>query len=275
MNRFTLMEEETGGEILNPEVGAPKADAKWYDGFSEEVRGNQNINKFGSAEELAKSHINAQRMIGADKIPMPQTDEDWANVYGRLGRPDEANNYEIKMPEGMDINQDMQDSFKAFAHKEGYSQKQVQNLVDWQLSNDSNSQEQSAQASEQAHQQASDSLKAEWGEAYDQNVNLAIRGASEFLSESDKEFMNTALIDGVPAGEHPALLKLFNNVAKGMMEPSEIEGIANEGLQSPKEIEEERTALMANPAYFDRNHPEHKIINSKVQALFEKQFPNS
>ena len=91
------------------------------------------------------------------------------------------------------------------------------------------------------------------------------------MGEDGKEFFDNAMIDGVPAGEHPGLLKMFHSVAKGMMESSKLEGIANEGKQTQQEITDSIGVEMGKPAYSNRSHPEHQASMRKVQALFELQ----
>ncbi len=279
--RYVLMNEETGGDVtalggepaavVAPVEEAPAGD-KWYSGFSEDVRGNNSITKYDSVEALANAHISAQRMIGAEKIPMPTTDDDYSAVYKRLGCPDSAEMYQVTAPEGVEINQDIQDSYKAVAHELGLSQKQMDGLATWQFNQEATGSAASAEASQSALDTASNGLKAEWGEAHEQNVNLAARAASEFMGEDGAKFFNESMIDGIPAGEHPGLLKMFHSVAKGMMESNKIEGIANEGKQTPQEIEDSRNSLMANPAYLDKRHPEHLSVMRKVQESFKLQF---
>ena len=273
LNRFLLMNEEAGaGDDGSTNAGGGEPAANWYDGFSEDVRGNQNITKFESAEQMAIGHINAVSMIGADTMVVPRTDDERSTVYGKLGRPDEASKYEIASPEGYEVNQVMQDSFKELAFAQGLSQNQIQALSDWHSGNEMTGAASASEASAATLLQAQDSLKTEWGQSYDQNATIAVRAAGEFLNEGDKEFINTAKIDGVPIGEHPMFLKMFNNIGKGMMETSKLEGIANEGTQTPQEMKMERETLMAHPAYMDRSHPEHNIIKSKVQKIFATQF---
>ena len=38
---------------------------------------------------VARSYINAEQLIGRDKIPIPKTPEEWDATYKRLGKPDE------------------------------------------------------------------------------------------------------------------------------------------------------------------------------------------
>ena len=56
---------------------------------------------------MAKSLINAQKMIGADKIAIPgahSTDEEREQVYIKLGRPDDAAGYELQTNDIMQEN---------------------------------------------------------------------------------------------------------------------------------------------------------------------------
>ena len=280
MNRFLLMNEETGGDgtalggepaaVVAPVV-APATDGNWYDSLPQDMREDQNITKFESVEVLAKSWQHAQKMIGADKIPMPQSEDDWNNVYGKLGRPDEASLYKIEAPEGFEVNQEAQDSFKEFCHKLGLNQNQTQLAATFDMERQMAGATASTEASKAALTEAQNSLKGEWGEAHEQNVNIAARAASEFMGEDGAKFFDEAMIDGVPAGEHPGLLKMFHSVAKGMMESSNLEGLANEGKQTPQEIQDSINTLMQNPAYIDPRHLDHKSVSRKVQALFELQ----
>lgn len=286
MNRFKML--VNGYRYQNAEEGAeastgvpaqeasatdnqeqqPSNSGKWYDSLPEDIRSDQNITKFDSIEGLAKSHINAQRLIGVDKIPMPQTEDDWNGVYDRLGRPETADSYQINAPEGVEIDATMQTEFKNVAHQLGLSQKQAEGLAAWQISQSSSMAQSQNQQSQLALESANNSLKSEWGSAYEQNINFAARAASEFMGESGEQFFNNTMIDGVPAGEHPVLIKMFHEVARGMMESDKLEGIANEGKMTPAEIEEKRSSLMSHPAYMDRRHPEHASIKKKVNQLF-------
>jgi len=65
----------------------------WREMLSEDIRGDERLAKFETLEGLAKSYINAEQMIGREKIPMPKSDEEWQDVYNRLGRPESAEGY--------------------------------------------------------------------------------------------------------------------------------------------------------------------------------------
>ena len=65
----------------------------WKDSISEEFRKDPNIEKFTEIDALAKSYINATKMIGQDKIAIPtnnSTQVAWDEAYDKLGRPESA-----------------------------------------------------------------------------------------------------------------------------------------------------------------------------------------
>lgn len=278
---YLLMNEEAGDEGTpgggEPAPAAAPATApdegNWYDSLPQDMREDQNITKFDSVESLSKSWLNAQRMIGADKIPMPQTDEDWGNVYARLGRPEDITGYEVTPPEGVELNAELQESFLTKAHELGLSNKQVQELSAWQFAQTQAGQEATDSASESALSEKMGALKTEWGQAFDQNTGIAQRAIAEFATDTDKDFLNNAVIDGVKVGDHPVMAKLFHNIGKSMMESGKLEGDGRESAMTPQDIEDKRNTLMSNPAYLDRKHPEHKQVARQVQQLFEQQFP--
>jgi hypothetical protein len=271
-----LMDEEpgeAGGGVVEPVV-APvvPSDAKWFDGLPTEMREDQNITKFDSVESMAKSWLNAQRMIGQDKIPMPQTDEDWGAVYGRLGRPDEATGYQVAVPEGVEVNADKQQVYFERAHQLGLSVKQVEGMAALEFEQSAIDKQAKDAAKETRLSEAQNALKQEWGQAFDQNSGVALRAAAEFLSETDVDFINKATIDGVKVGDHPVMAKLFHNIGKSMMEGGKLEGVGGEQVMSPQQMEEKRSSLMSHPAYVDNRHPEHKMILRQVEESFKQQF---
>ena len=267
--------EPAGAEPVNNSTPVSgEGEGKWFDSLPQDMREDQNITKFESVEGMAKSWLNAQRMIGQDKIPMPQTDEDWGNVYGRLGRPDESGGYEINAPEGSTVDETMQGDFKATAHDIGLNQSQMDKLTEWYFGTASAQTEANNNASESALNDAVGSLKKDWGQAFDQNVGIAQRAIGEFLGDSDKEFLNTAVIDGVKVGDHPVMAKMFHTIGSAMMEGGKLEGLGTERAMTPNDIQDKINTLMAHPAYIDRTNPEHKQIARQVTQLFEQQSPS-
>ena len=62
----------------------------------ESFKEEKSLENFDNMEDLLKSYLHAQKMVGADKIPVPNkfaTDEDWKEVFTRLGAPKNPEDY--------------------------------------------------------------------------------------------------------------------------------------------------------------------------------------
>ena len=99
------MSEEQVAEVSADAEVAQSVASDWRTSIPEEIRGHKSLEHIQDVGALAKSYVNAQSMIGADKVAIPgkhATDEDWGEVYRRLGRPDTPDGYELnnEMPEG-------------------------------------------------------------------------------------------------------------------------------------------------------------------------------
>ena len=130
------MSEEQVAEVSADVEVAQSVPDDWRSGIPEEIRGHKSLEHIQDVGALAKSYVNAQSMIGADKVAIPgkhATDEDWGEVYRRLGRPDSPEGYELtnEMPEGAVVVDEMLDGFRGAAHDAGLSPQQAQKLLGW------------------------------------------------------------------------------------------------------------------------------------------------
>ena len=83
---------------IAPSTETQPAAKTWKEAISEEFRNDPNIEKFTEIDALAKSYINATQMIGKDKVAVPNknsTDDQWNEVYDKLGRPESADKYSL------------------------------------------------------------------------------------------------------------------------------------------------------------------------------------
>ena len=89
--------QDTGSQDVATAVSA--APVGFLDSLPEDLRVEPSLRNFTDPASMAKSYVHAQRMIGADKIPLPgktATDEDWANVWFNLGRPQAPSEYQLQ-----------------------------------------------------------------------------------------------------------------------------------------------------------------------------------
>ena len=97
--------------------------SSWKDSISEEYRVDPNIEKFTEIDALAKSYINATKMIGQDKVVIPNnnsTEDQWNEVYTKLGRPESADKYSLDVKsEVVNLDEGAIKSFTENAHQLG------------------------------------------------------------------------------------------------------------------------------------------------------------
>lgn len=241
--------------------------ADWKAGLSEELQRDPSIAHIPDVETMAKSYVNAQRMVGADKIAIPGshgTDEEWNQVYDKLGRPEAPDGYELKMnnvPDGMSANQELVGWFQQTAHKVGLSPQQAQVLADeynMMAGVAEQSPDEAALEAEAREQEGVRELQKEYGKAFDNKVGLAKAVLQEHGGDG---LLELKLSDGRPLGSHPDLVRTFVNIGdmlKSKLGEDSIKGPKSDGSITPADAEKELAKIQVSGGpYWDRNHPGH------------------
>ena len=269
----TVPVETTTTETAQPTTVA-KADtpiSSWKDSISEEYRVDPNIEKFTEIDALAKSYINATKMIGQDKVVIPNnnsTDDQWNEVYSKLGRPESADKYAFDInSEVVNLDEDAINSFAEQSHKLGLNNKQAQGILDFYKNNMEGTAQQSVIDTETAQAQAEQQLRQEWGRDFDGKVKQAGALAKANINP---EVLDMTLSNGTRLGDHPEIIKGFAKIA-GMMSEDKILGTESENANTTKDIESEISALSndKNGPYWNRNHPDHDKVVQQVYTLRE------
>lgn len=159
------------------------AAAPWFGAnASPEMKGFVETKGWDSPDKAISSYQNLEKLLGADKAgrgvvwPKDETDtEGWAAINARLGVPESPDKYNLPLPEGDD------GSFaKAIApelHKLGISARQAEGLAKFMNAHSAESQKALAAQDSTLVETQKAELKAEWGGAHDQNLDIARRGA--------------------------------------------------------------------------------------------------
>ena len=198
-----------------PVVTTEETVANWRDSLPEELKTNASLEKFSDVSTLAKSYINAESMIGKDKMVIPganTTEDEWNDIYDKLGRPSDPNAYELtaEVGEGEQIDEQLMSSFKETAHKHGLSPAQAQGLLDYYNSISSQSMVDLENNAVLAQEQSQRELREEWGRSYDDNLNKASTVGKQFFGE---DVFGMQLADGSKLGDNPALIKGLSKMA--------------------------------------------------------------
>lgn len=253
------------------EGGNDEQATSFLDNLPEDLRNDPSLADFKSGEDLAKSYVHARSMIGADPnqvIKLPGPDEDYSEVFNKLGRPESPDGYELPETD-VPIDENYQSEFLQKAHELGLTKNQAADLYKWNNDHVSNKLSEQQQNSQQAEQEAIEQLKQEWGEAYDQNARLATQTLEEFGGDELKQWL-----DETGAGNNPTLIKAFAEIGKAMSEDNAIDGETKGFVMSPSEAQSEIQRLYQDESfmksYMDELDPNHQTTVERMQNLFKK-----
>jgi hypothetical protein len=250
---------------------AAQPTSSWKDSISEEYRADPSIEKFTEIDALAKSYINATKMIGQDKIVIPtknSTQEAWDEAYAKLGRPESADKY------ALDVKSDVvpfdETAIKSFAeqsHKLGLNNKQAQGILEFYKNNMEGSLQQAKIDTETAQSQAEQQLRQEWGRDFEGKVKQAGALAKANINP---EVLDMTLSNGTRLGDHPEIIKGFAKIA-GMMSEDKIVSTESENVNTVADIETEISAITndTDGPYWNKQHPDHDKVVQQVYTLRE------
>ena len=272
----TVPVEQATTETVQPTTPAPaeQPTSSWKDSISEEFRKDPSIEKFTEIDALAKSYINATRMIGQDKIVIPtknSTQETWDEAYEKLGRPESPDKYNLKVESDV-VNMD-ENAIKSFAeqsHKLGLNNQQAEGILDFYKNNMEGTAQQSKIDTETAQAQSEQQLRSEWGRDFDSKVQQAGALAKANINP---EVLDMQLQDGTRVGDHPEIIKGFAKIAS-MMSEDKMVATESENVNSVTDIESEISAITndTDGPYWNKQHPDHDKMVQQVYTLREMLY---
>ena len=234
-----------------------------------EYQGEKSLQNFQDMNGFVKSYLSAQRLVGLDKIAIPNhlaTDDDWNQVYQKLGRPNNPNEYKYNLKDSK-LDDNSLKAFSEHAHKLGLLPKQADGIINYynELANasviDANSK------AETSRLEAEKTLRQEFGPAYNNKINAAKNLASATLG--DDFLSNTILADGSKLGDNPTVVKAFANLASKLSEDTIVKG-DSPSYMTTSEIEKQIASLtQPNTPYWNKQHPNHAQAVKEVFELNE------
>jgi len=271
----TVPVEQATTETVQPttQVATPAAQptSSWKDSISEDFRNDPSIEKFTEIDALAKSYINATKMIGQDKIVIPTKNsgqEAWDEAYAKLGRPESPEKYTFDVKSDV-VNMD-EGAIKSFAeqsHKLGLNNKQAEGILDFYKNNMEGTAQQAKIDTETAQSQAEQELRQEWGRDFDGKVKQAGALAKANINP---EVLDMTLSNGTRLGDHPEIIKGFAKIAN-MMSEDKIVATESENVNTVADIETEISAITndTDGPYWNKQHPDHDKVVQQVYTLRE------
>lgn len=257
--------------VTNDTPAAPAANGAWYDAIQDaDLKGYVQNKGWSDPVELANGYRNLEKLLGGEKIPMPKGDADaegWSRVYDALGRPKSADDYKLSVPEGFGDPEFAKAAAGKF-HELGLSARQAQALTDWYNQTQGGALEAvQAQQSQKAEQELS-GLRSEWGQAWEENVELGRRAAREFgLDEAKLNAMENAMGTG-------EMLKFLSRVGRGLTEHTFESGRTTTSFgMTPEAARQRLGALRGDPEFSSKYLSGNADAKAEMERLMRIAYP--
>lgn len=159
------------------------------------------------------------------------------------------------------------DWFRGTAHELGLNANQAGTLYD-KYSRFIYSQAQSQNdAIKSEMDSARESLKTELGDAYDGKMTLANRAITEIGGEP-----LISLFERSGMGRNPTVVKAFIKLGEMMGEELGLDS-GGDNKESNSDLDTQIADIQADPAYVDKNAPQHKVLVEKMSKLMQRRHP--
>jgi len=256
-----------------PQATAPITNAVDFQSLiPEEYKEEKSLQNFNKMDDFVKSYLHSQKMVGLDKIPVPNkhaTDEDWKEVYKRLGSPETGDQYKYSLPEDHAVPEDTLKSFSEEAAKLGLLPNQADGIMKYYNDIINNGMNDQTAKADEARAKSEQELRSEFGSTYDNKLtgakNLAVATlGSDFLT-------NTTLADGSKLGDNPQLVRAFAQLSEKLSEDDIVKGDSPSYLTTNEIQKQINSIQQPGSAYWDKHHPSHSDAVSEVQSLIRKK----
>lgn len=250
----------------------PTGDTAWYSVLPADLQSDPNITKYKSLDELARGHVSAVSLLGREKIPMPKTDEEFLDVYRRLGAPRTEDEYvfpetDYQIPETLypkTTQENDRKTFQKWAFESGLTNKQATQLYDKFMTYQKTTLASVSQVVENQWTECGQQMQEAWGEARETNLAIASRAMNHIFGKEVTEAITAAGLGrnfGFIQGMYQLGLKSLDDL-----------GIDKRGssIRTPDELRSELANIQAHPAYFDKGHPQHRQVNEQAMALIAR-----
>ena len=252
------------------EVQQEKQETNFKDLIPKDFQEEKSLQNFNNMEDFVKSYLSAQRLVGANKVAIPNkmaTDDDWQEVFDKLGRPKTPEDYKYDFKEG-EIDQTELKNFNETAHRLGLLPKQAERLIKFYQEMNGESEQAKLVAAEAKQVEVEALLKKDFGPEYNKRLDQAKKLAIDTLGS---DILNqTILKNGSRLGDNPDVIKAFSMLADKLSEDEIIKGDGT-GYMTASELEKEISELTEDGSpYWSKAHPNHKKAVEQVLKLREQ-----
>lgn len=276
-----------GGSTPPAGAGAPPGGTPPLNDFIKtlpaDLQGEKSLHNYANPVDLAKGFVHAQKLIGAKRVEAPQPtwgESEYNGFYEAIGRPKTADEYKIpefKFESQPDLKLDTNRLKPVLTelHKAGLTQKQIDATMTAYFQTVDGDLKMQKQNTATIKATAEATLKAEWGDKFDVNVNIAKSVVQKFGDPDLVSYINEQ------GGNDPRLIKALTRIGVAMMEDISRGGNAGQHLQVTDQTRatQEITRLKGDKDFMaamtKKDHPNHKAVVAQWLNLHKVAAPGT
>ena len=263
-----------------PAPAPSPAPAPWHGVTDPEGVGYVTNKGWQTPADIIKSYQGAEKLIGRDPstlvpIPKPGDEAGWATVYSKLGRPETADKYDLKvgLPKDATPDEGMSKAMADVFHKAGLNSEQAKIIAEAYNTTASGKAAQMTKDYELNVATDKKSLLTKWGGGYERMMNSAQTAVSALGFDAKA-------VDALESAMgYAGVMEFFAGLGQKLGDDRFVSGAGKtfSGTMTPGEAQTEITKLKQDTVFQgtlrDKMHPAHKENLKRWQDLFALGYP--
>lgn len=241
---------------------------EWAKGLSieQEILAAPMFKSVKSLDDVVKGYYHAQKMVGADKIVVPNknsSSDEWKNYFVKAGLPESIDSYKVELPSSFD-DSSLKETLTKTAFESNIMPDQL-NKVMAILEEHNNKIISDYEASQaDAIKATAEELKKEWGQGFDKQIFRAQRVVKHFGGdEMFNEVINSELAN------NGQFLKLMAKIGEKMTGE---DSFMPEQIKSSFGMTKEEAKKKINQIYGDSNSPYFNSAHAQHKDFLEEML---
>lgn len=236
----------------------------WKNSLPEDLRNEPCLDNVKNFATLTKSFVNAQKMIGKNKIAIPgenATEEERNAFYTALGRPSTADEYKhegVELPEGITLDDNAIKEFRNFAYENGLSQQVYEKALAFDVLRAQKSYEAAVKAHNQEYEQTMSKLRDQYGDQLQGRIAQVDKALTTFGIKD--LFIEKGLTNNYQVFE--ALAKIGESISESKLKAGDVQNNFRTVQQQIDDIYSD-----PNGAIYNMDHPGHDRAVAEVKRL--------
>lgn len=250
----------------------------------ETLRSEPSLQSFKDVGGLAKSYVEAQKLIGANRVAIPgekASQAEWEAFYNKIGRPESVDKYErfeLKDEKGNVLfkgDDKEHTELMKFFHSVGLTNRQAKAIQEYSAKYFHGKQSESSAAAAAASNAEIQKLREAWGDKFDVNVDTARAVIKKFGGDEAEEI--TKFLDSSGLGNNVPLIKLLNSIGSSILEDRGNRGGGDLDLNDKSRAMNEIATLKGDKNFQEAlnsaQHPGHQEAVNRWMNLFKIAYP--